>query len=176
MASTDPFIDILTVIDAESLIKDYGSQPGSRDYPTNLGNNAGKYVYMLVKRSEANNMEAQSELSVAVKTGDIIRWRACSLTMDTNLSTLLYKMNISAGVGLITSPAPNEASIKIPTPVIVDDKVTSFGTQPYVDFYFQATAQSVGGVTYQLSFTLTDNQGNPKGYFVWDPYLTITQS
>jgi hypothetical protein len=176
MASTDPFIDILTVIDTESLMRDYGSSPGSMASPTCLGANATKYVYMLVKRSEANNTEAQYELSVAAKTGDNIRWRACSLTMNTDLSTLLYKMNVSEGSGNITAPAANEASIKIPTPVISGNQVTSYGTEPYVDFYFQATARSVGRVTYQLYFILSDNQGNPKGYYYWDPYLTITQS
>ncbi|ATB43163.1 hypothetical protein CYFUS_008643 [Cystobacter fuscus] len=176
MSSTDPFIDILTVIDAKSLLKDYASKPGTKGSPTNLGGNASKYVYMLVKRGEANNMEAQDELSVAVKTSDTIRWRAASLTLNTGPSTLLYQMNVSAGGNDITTPAPYEAAIKIPTPVINGNNVTSIGSQPYKDFYFQSTARYPGQVTYQLYFMLVDDQGNPVGYFYWDPFLTITQS
>lgn len=181
MATNDSFIDILTVIDAKSLMDDYAANPGTKDFPTTPANPA-KYMYMLVKRSEANNMEAQPELSVAVKTGDVVNWRATSMTTNTSLATLLYRMHISQGDDLVTAPAPiGPVQVDVPDPVTDGNVVSSIGTQRFYDFYFQATAVRPGSpgmnqVTYQQFIMLTDNQGNPVGYFGWDPYLTITQS
>ncbi|PTL80271.1 AidA/PixA family protein [Vitiosangium sp. GDMCC 1.1324] len=180
MASNDPFIDILTVIDAKSIVSDYSPNQSTSGSPISLGNRANQYVFMLVKRSEAaNGIEAIPELNVAAQTGDILRWRTSSLTMNTGYSTLLYQMRLqnngSPGNELITIPAPYEGSIKIPKPA-PDGNGVSIGSQPYKDFYFQSTAQRPGKVTYQLYFMLADNQGKPFGYFYWDPFVTITQS
>lgn len=181
MANNDNFIDILTVIDAKSLVSDCGPNQSTSGNAIVLGGrlDASKYIYMLVKRSEVVGIEAQPELKVAVKTGNIIRWRLTSLTVNTGYSTLLYRMNISGGSGLITTPAPYEASIKVPKPEADDNggvTINTQHTQPYKDFYFQSTARTPGDVTYQLYFMLSDDQGKPFGYFYWDPYLTITRS
>ncbi|KFE61976.1 AidA/PixA family protein [Hyalangium minutum] len=175
MSSTDPFVDILTVIDAKSIVEDFSNNRGSKDRPAGLGNNAGEYIYMLVKRSVVSGAEAYYELKVDVKTNDILRWRTASLTMNTGYSTLAYGMTVSAGAGLITSPQPFETSIKIPTPQLNGGSIGSVGTQPYKDFFFQTTAQQPGNVTYQIQFMLSDSEGKAWGYFTWDPYISISR-
>jgi hypothetical protein len=81
MANIDPFVDILTVIDAQRLMDDHPD--ASPDTVSSLGSDPGEYVYMLVTRAEVIGIEAGYELNVAVKTGDLVRWRATSLTRNT---------------------------------------------------------------------------------------------
>jgi nematocidal protein AidA len=179
MASTDKFIDILTVVDGKSLWQDYKSRPGTLQNPTPLGYSASKYIYMLVRRSEANNgAEAQPELNVAVKTGDTVRFRSISLTGNTSYGTLIYRFDFysaNAGQSLILTPTPNIQTKNVPTLNIGGDGKPDFGSQSYQDFFFSTLAEKEGQVTYELCIMLTDNQGNKLGYFTWDPYLTITK-
>lgn len=177
MANIDPFVDILTVIDAQRLMDDHPD--ASPDTVSSLGSDPGEYVYMLVTRAEVIGIEAGYELNVAVKTGDLVRWRATSLTRNTGLSTLLYHVETHSSP-LISPPASSLTRVTIPA-AVGDDPSRRPTTQPYYDFFFQTTAQDPGSpgshqVAYQLYFMLLDEQGHTVGRFSWDPFLTISRS
>ncbi|MBM7119323.1 AidA/PixA family protein [Archangium primigenium] len=169
-------IDILTVIDAQSLMSDYGSNRGTQSSPVFLGDNARKYIFMLVKRDRVEGLEANYELRVKVSTEDTLRWRATSLTLNTHNSALLYRWNASQNGALTDGITPVEAWVKAPLPTFNDKGQLSFppDTQRYPEFYFETDAQATGTVTYQLYFKLLDEQGNTFGYYYWDPYIDIT--
>ncbi|MFY1828445.1 AidA/PixA family protein [Myxococcus fulvus] len=176
MAQDDGFIDVLTVVDVDKVLKLHGPN-GSADEP---GVPIADCVYMLVRKDDAVGMEAISELTVAAKTSDTLRWRMASLTLNTGYTAVLYKMRVSGNAQCITPPQPLVSNIKVPVPEVAGGQVDGYNTQPYVDFYFQSTAlqptASLTGqrVTYQLYVQVTDNLGNKVGTYSWDPYITIT--
>ncbi|WP_426747601.1 AidA/PixA family protein [Myxococcus faecalis] len=176
MAQDDGFVDVLTVVDVDKVLKEYGPN-GSVDEP---GVSIADCVYMLVRKDDAVGMEAISELTVAAKTNDTLRWRMASLTLNTGYSAVLYKMNVSGNAQCISPPQPLVSHIKVPVPEVAGGQVDGYNTQPYVDFFFQSTAlhptAALSGqrVTYQLYVQVTDNLGNKVGTYSWDPYITIT--
>ncbi|MBZ4401478.1 AidA/PixA family protein [Myxococcus sp. MISCRS1] len=176
MAQDDGFIDVLTVVDVDKVLKVHGPN-GSADEP---GVPISDCVYMLVRKDDAVGMEAIPELTVAAKTSDTLRWRMASLTLNTQYSAVLYKMRVSGNAQCISPPQPLVSHIKVPVPEVAGGQVDGYNTQPYVDFYFQSTALQPTAsltdqkVTYQLYVQVTDNQGNKVGTYSWDPYITIT--
>lgn len=170
MGQDSGFIDVLTVVDVDKVISKYGGNSS----PDSPHGSIADCVYMLVRRDSAVGAEAIPELTVAAKPSDNLRWRLASLTLNTRYSALLYKMNISVNPQCITQPQPLVSHIKVPVPEVSGGQSSGFNVQPYVDFYFQSTALSLGRVTYQLYLQVTDNQGNKVGTYSWDPYITIT--
>ncbi|WP_426754926.1 AidA/PixA family protein [Myxococcus sp. Y35] len=176
MAQDNGYVDILTVVDVDKVISEYGPN-ASLDDP---GVAIADCVYMIVRRSDADGAEAIPELTVDVSTNDILRWRLVSLTLNTRYSAVLYKMTVSENPDCITQPQPLVSSVMVPVPEVVGGQPGGFNTQPYKDFYFQATAlqptATVPGqkVTYQLYVQVTDNKGNKVGTYSWDPFITIT--
>ncbi|MFF7125415.1 AidA/PixA family protein [Streptomyces sp. NPDC008240] len=51
-----------------------------------------------------------------------------------------------------------------------------FVTQRYQDHYWRTTVKSVGKVEYHFYFQILDRHRQLKGYFQWDPFITIEDS
>lgn len=176
MADTDSLIDILVVIDAESVMEQ-NSDKLSTDpkKPLSIGANPN-LVYMFVKWDEVISGNASSNLNVSVTPNDVIRWRGTSLTMNTRYSVVLTDCEVSQGQNLISPPLPITPQVSVPVPELDGNTVmtTPPTFQNFQDLYFQSTALNTGKVTYTFSFAVTNNDGNVLGYFKWDPTLTIS--
>ncbi|ATB43162.1 hypothetical protein CYFUS_008642 [Cystobacter fuscus] len=174
MANTEQVIDVLVVVDAESIMEQFqGNLSTNPAKPTYIGTNSN-LVYMFVKGDEVVSGQATSNLNVAVKTNNLIRWRAASLTMNTEYSVILNSCLITQGQSLISPPQPINPSVYVPVPTVSGGTVTGETRQTFTDFYFQAVGLNTGQVTYTFSFAITNNDGNVLGYFKWDPNLSIS--
>jgi hypothetical protein len=177
MPDLNSTIDILAVVDAESIIAQYADKPLSKDptRPVYLATNTN-LVYMFVKKDEAVDYQGQSSLIVAVRPGDSINWRAESLTKNTDYCVLLSACQVNqSGQQSIQPPRLVTTQVYIPLPVIEGGKVTHATRQDFLDSYFYSTANSANhSVLYSLTFVITDRSGEPFGYFTWDPALSIS--
>ncbi|KFE61977.1 AidA/PixA family protein [Hyalangium minutum] len=175
MADTEQLIDILVVIDAESVMAQFGSvqPPPTMQKPTSIGKNSN-LVYMFVKYDEVVKGDASSNLNVSVHPNNVIRWRGTSLTLNTQYSVMLYACDIAQGQNLISQPTPITPSVTVQVPTLSGNTVTGTTAQNFQDFYFQSVGEGAGSVSYTFSFVITDNSGTPLGYFKWDPSLIIS--
>lgn len=174
MADTEQFIDILIVVDAETVMDTYqGNLSTDPSSPRSLGT-VTNLLYMFVKYDEVRSGQATSDLTVAVNPNNVVRWRAVSLTMNTAYSVVLSSCSISAGQSLITQPVPIVRSVYVPVPTVTGNIVTGTTKATLDDFFFQADAVGDGTVTYTFTFAVTSNEGKVLGYFKWDPTLSIS--
>lgn len=167
-------IDTIMVFDAKSIIQDYPNPSQDSNNPTFIN---AKYIYMVTKADDALNGNAGGELNIKAKTGDILRWRETTVSMDKDYSAICYAFVPTAGGGLITTPEAQEikVTIDIPNP----DAAPTGGwpiavkTEKVDDFYWQCTAKDEGQLTYHFRFMILDDDENLVGYFHWDPFVTI---
>ena len=174
MADNEQLTDILIVIDAESIMERYQGQPaGTADRPTFIGTDTN-LVYMFVRSDEVVSGQATSDLNVHIEPNSIVRWRATSLTMNTRYNATLSSCRITQGQSLISTPTPITATVYVAIPQLGGGAVTGTSKQSVNDFFFQAIGNGSGQVTYTFTFAITDNDGNVRGYFQWDPHLSIS--
>ncbi|PTL80270.1 inclusion body family protein [Vitiosangium sp. GDMCC 1.1324] len=174
MSETENLIDILVVIDAESVMQQF-TPSSDAGKPTSIGSNPN-LIYMFVKWDEVISGDASSGLSVSVSPNNIIRWRGTSLALNTHYSVVLTACEFTQGQNLISSPAPITPSVSVPLPQLNGNVVVTnpLPLQNIQDFYFQSVALDTGKVTYTFSFAVTNNDGNVLGYFKWDPSLVVS--
>jgi hypothetical protein len=173
-------IDILTVIDCESIIEATKTNPpsltpGTQVPGTSLGSYAGSdpLVYMIACKNFLVNdpTRAGSELEVTADVGDTIRW-----TMTCPGAGLKYNALITqVGIG------PGGAQNSITVPIVSSAPREVFGklnsTSKVVDeIVFTATVIAPGTTQYYIAFQITDNAGSNLGYYYWDPFITVSAS
>lgn len=173
MSDNNQLTDILIVIDAESVMEKFQNQPGSADHPTFIGTSTD-LIYMFVRSDEVVSGQHTSDLNVHIEPDSIVRWRATSLTMNTRYNVALCSCSITQGQSFISTPTPITATVYVAIPQLTNGQVTGTSKQSTNDFFFQAIGNGSGRVTYTFTFAVTDNDGNVRGYFKWDPQLSIS--
>ncbi|NER39485.1 MAG: hypothetical protein F6J93_37025 [Oscillatoria sp. SIO1A7] len=147
-------INVLTVIDAETLVKNYQNHnpKTTADKPAFVSEHP-QTIHMIASTGDSIHGSDSSELRVAAYVDDIIRWRAVSISIDTSYTVELYKFTkIDDKPTVITKPR------EIPS---------STGR------YWQAVVIAGSGTeTYDLSFKILDRSGTELVYLTWDPYIT----
>lgn len=73
-------VNILCVVDAESLVKQYPEAANSRKSLNH--SQLDPYARMIAKNDDVLFCQASDKLSIVVKQGDVVKWRAVSLTDD----------------------------------------------------------------------------------------------
>lgn len=170
-------IEVLVVFDAATILADNPNPSQDAGSPTPAD---GQYIFMITDQANAGSGQAGNELNVLAQTGDTIRWREATLA-PTDYEALLYAFTMEqnpqagqqpGGPSLISTPVPILISVTEPFPDPGNPSVPQM--QRLNDYFWNCTVENPGSVTYQFSFMLVDRNGNVKGYFTWDPFITIT--
>lgn len=169
MTVTEKIIDVMIVIDADTIVSDLGTNTDPNN-PVQV--TTADRIFMITKQDEAVSGQAGTELNVKANTMDVIRWRATSLTLNAAYDVILYKYVATGGGNLISPPTPLEADVTTPLPNPADP--TKPTTQTIKNYFWQTTVEAAGSVTYHFQFIILDREGNIQGYYWWDPYITIS--
>jgi hypothetical protein len=160
-------IDLILVVDAETLLADYpagtSQQPVSVDRPS---------IFLMVRQANTVFGQASKELKVRARTGDILRWRAASLSLNCDLTVALYDFFTLRGANLFSAADDMVATVAEPLPDPADPLHPR--TQTVKNVFWQATLLEPGNATYAFRFMLLDRDCKPQGYYSWDPFLTVT--
>lgn len=169
MADTETIIDVLTAIDADTIISTYGTNTDSKNPVQVTGKDL---IFMLTRQKNALAGEGGSELHIQGETMDVIRWRATSMSMNAAYSVILYEFEAVAGGNLFSPPQPLEAQVTDPLPDPANPTVPK--TQQIQSYFWTTTLLKAGDATYHFKFILLDRTGAVQGYYWWDPYIHIT--
>ncbi|MEU4766467.1 inclusion body family protein [Actinosynnema sp. NPDC023794] len=162
------FINVLIVIDAETIIERYGKN-SDPDRPT-LIPDSSSLIYMTTRQDHIIGSPG-SELTVKASPDDIIRWRETTLSLNSRYTSVLYKFDASSGANLIDTPEAKSVVVSEPLPNSHDPLHPT--TQKINSFYWQCTVLETGSVTYHFSFMILDHTGAKQGYYYWDPFISI---
>jgi hypothetical protein len=164
----DDVIDVLIAIDAESIIKKYGTNTDS-DMPTYISSD-NELIYMTTRKDHIDGSPG-SELKIKASPGDVIRWRETTMSLNAHFTSILYKFDASSGASLIKKPEPVTVNANEPLPNA--ENPLKPGTQKISVFFWECTVLQSGSVTYHFSFMILDNSGQIQGYYYWDPFINI---
>ena len=168
MSSTPSIIDVLIVIDADTLIADY---PGGT--PANPMSVDQKLIYMMVRQDNGVFGEGTKELKIRAQTEDQLRWRETTTTLNSVYFGLMYKFFTLRGSELLSAPEALVATVKTPLPDPDNPLVPR--TQEIKSYFWAATILQPGKTTYAFQFAILDRHNNPLGYYTWDPFISITE-
>lgn len=189
-------VDILVTIDVDTILESNGktfdggntltlSQHSATptqlyNYYSNGQRLSDQVVYMVARRDNTDGPDGGSELAVNLRQGDIVLWRATSLSKGMYNAVLLYQYTQ-------TNPVPsagNPPYLTDVTPIVLDstplpiiDKDNPAGqpiAQSVQNYYWQANATRVGSrITYTWAFMILDSNNKVIAYCSWDPYFSI---
>jgi hypothetical protein len=162
------FINVLIVIDAETIIERYGKN-SDPDRPT-LIPDSSNLIYMTARQDHIIGSPG-SELTVKASPDDIIRWRETTLSLNSRYTSILYRFDASSGADLIDPPEAKSVVVNEPLPN--SHHPLNPTTQKVNSFYWQCTVLEPGSVTYHFSFMILDHSGEKLGYYYWDPFISI---
>lgn len=165
---SEEIIDVLIVIDAETILRTYGTNTD----PTKPAQIAGERVYMITKKADVISGNAGSELKIAARTLDVVRWRETSLSLNADYDAILYKFVVGSGGTLISPPEAMEVNVNTPLPDPANPLHPK--TQTIKSYFWSSTVLGAGDVAYHFMFMIVDRDGKVKGYYSWDPYIHIT--
>lgn len=174
---THSSIDILVVIDSDSLIDNYKSKSPSQD-PSQPTTVTTDYAHMLTSINHEGVMDqASSYLTIQCKPGDIINWYGVSVSNNYNNQIIVYSINhdskLLTETTMITTQTENI--------VVVNNNITeiesiTMKTNVISLNVIQNTEShsSNENVRYTLNFAVYATGERKKrelfGYFTWDSY------
>ena len=165
-------INILIAIDTDAVKAIAPSQDPNK--PTGIGHNMG---YMVCTGTTINSGQGTGDLSFTALVGDTVRAFATSGSDNFEDSVLLYGMPKFSGAQVFgpfyyqnftkSSVAPNSVSTVLPAQ-IVDETF----------WFYQASVSIKGQEGFMVQFALYTRDpvtGQPvlKGYYAWDPTITV---
>lgn len=157
-------IDIQITFDAETILQQYGTNTD----PNNPVAVSASYIFMVVAAPDAVSGNGGGELNVKAETDDTIRWRETTPGID--YAAILYAFPTQTN--LISTPQPLLSTVTVPLPN--PNNPTQPNKQTIQDYFWNCVVLSPGTVTYHFNFMIVDRSGNTKGYYWWDPFITIT--
>lgn len=169
MSGTTNTIDVLLLVDADNLIS-------TRDVE---GSVSLVVQHSLVDPNATNNeQDGGSELWFDVKRGDIVRWRATSLSRNFDTTALISDIvlgdNSSGHYGGVLSTPDYLTFTDVPVAYLQGTNPLKVGSTATTVTLWQATAESPGKLFYKIQFYLLDQETNiVGGPYIWDPYITI---
>ena len=166
-------IPILIVCDAANTVKNVG-KGGTLANPRSLGSQQSSCIFMITENSYLVNNQAGAELEVKVHSGDIIMWRATTVTKGNDYNIILVKYT-SDSPTYVEDPEMKNVTLDLWEPADVKNPDGSMKEVNYPDYELQATVLLPNHrVTYHWTFKLVDRDGNVLGYYNWDPYIKIS--
>ncbi|MGC7100221.1 inclusion body family protein [Amycolatopsis lurida] len=162
------FINVLIVIDAETIIANFGKNNDSNN-PKFIPDSSS-LIYMTTRQNQIGSTPG-SELTINASPTDIIRWRETTLSLNSEYTSILYKFHASSGQDLIDTPVAKSATLTEPLPNSKDPLNPT--TQKINSYYWECEVAKTGSVTYNFSFMILNRSGQKQGYYYWDPYINI---
>ena len=181
-------IDIAVVIDAVTLAQ---SKPGGTwNSPISLGSysQSDVYVFMITQGQYVVNEQAQSELTVAANVGDIISFNMTAPGAGVNYYPILYNAvldnNNVVNLGnmlldwdnyLLSSGGSGAQPVFADTVPPGNDGAGNPNNCLNSTWKMEVRAVGNGQTQYNMWFSIVDtNNGNVIGYYIWDPFINIT--
>lgn len=172
--ASSKIVNVMVVIDADSVVKDFPNRSQNVDSPTAINNT--KYFYMVACADNTLSGAGTGSLHIKANVGDIIRWNGISETANFDSSILIYTLKRLGGQEVFVTPdfyAFNKRSMK-PTQKSVFPVVLN---NPQDYWFNQASIVATGTESYTLHFALyhRPNGSDPVlyGYFKYDPQITV---
>ncbi|MFI9587202.1 inclusion body family protein [Streptomyces sp. NPDC052236] len=161
-------LNVLIAFDAATIVEQYPNASKNPDAPTQVDHNL---IYMTTRQDHIIGTSG-AELNLRAKPGDFIMWRETTLSLNKEYKALLYKY-VSTDHDLIDPPKIQVFPVTYPLPKKGAEGRPEFGTQKYQDHRWLTSVNDTGKVTYHFYFQILDNDLKLKGYFQWDPFITI---
>ncbi|WP_175772136.1 AidA/PixA family protein [Paraburkholderia phenazinium] len=172
--STFEIVDVLTILDAEKILKSQSPLSSDSNKPTTLLNNGTGTVYMVTTKGNAISGQAGSELNISVDAGDNIRFRTLSLTDAADYKCFIHHTNVSKNKELLVPDNFTFNCLNVDEPYPAPGwPANGVSSEKRADYFWQTTAESDGQATYQFVVAIYDRHSTLKGYVTWDPYITI---
>jgi hypothetical protein len=164
-------LNVLIAFDAATIVERYPNASQNSDAPTQIDQSL---IYMTTRQDRIIGTSG-AELNLRANPGDILRWRETTLSLNSEHSALLYRY-VSQDHELISRPEIMVVDGVYPMPKEGSEGSPAYVTQAYQDHFWQATVKRLGQrVTYHFYFQILDKGRHLKGFFQWDPFITIEQ-
>jgi hypothetical protein len=172
--ASSQIINVMVVIDTDSIIRDFPSRSTDSNSPTAVNNT--KYFYMVARSDNTLSGGGTGNLSIRANVGDIIRWNGISESANFDSSILIYTLKHLGGSVVFRNQdfscyqkRSMKPSQNTPFPVTFDT------IQAY--WFNQASIVDFGLESYTLHFAVyyRPTGGNPQlyGYFKYDPTIRV---
>ncbi|WP_036773243.1 AidA/PixA family protein [Photorhabdus australis] len=178
--SSIQIIDVLVSVDAQTIEDDINKGILRLSHieksPTAISN---KYFYYTTSQNQlyAPKNNATGELEITGKVGDLVRWRASSLSTQFDYQVFLYHMTGSGVNSYVSLPTLLETSFKIAVP---EQKGTGLPNHIYPVTFKQrnvycqqSTLLSPGRAQYTWYISIYNRWNNLIGYCTHDPFINI---
>ncbi|HEY3362843.1 MAG TPA: AidA/PixA family protein [Methanosarcina sp.] len=171
MSDNKEIINILIVIDSETILDRYGTN-SNPDQPVQI--TQPDLIYIVTKQASVVSGQAGNELTFGAGTSNTIGgilWRATSLSLNSDNKIIFYKFTSFSSKNIISTPKPFLDTVKVPLPNPNDP--TNPTIQEIQMYFWYSTVLNSGSATYHFCFFIVDRHGNKLGYYWWDPSITI---
>ncbi|CAL9305374.1 inclusion body family protein [Streptomyces olindensis] len=167
-------INVMIAFDAATIVERNPNASRNPDQPTYVDTSL---IYMTTRHDHIIGTSG-AELNLRAEPGDTIKWRETTLSLGSDYKALLYRyVSSDPGHTLIRTPEIELIETRYPIPQEgTEGKPDLFTYQTYQDHYWRTTVKKVGKVVYHFYFQILDRGRHPKGYFQWDPFITIEDS
>jgi hypothetical protein len=180
-------IDILIVIDANSIVQDVNKGSlgsGSAIAPQQLGawGQSDAYIYMIADGAYVVSNQGKSELSIQCNVNDTIRWTITNPSAGLYYNCMLYGFtsSVNGGIGTyITAPVVNTTAatsyynnpLSVTTPDPTAYMLSAWSSTALAE---TSSLGNNGALQYNCQFQVIDTgSGTVVGYFEWDPFIVI---
>jgi len=170
MSGTSNVIDVLLLVDADHLVS-----------TGNVVDSVSLFVQrgLVDPHATGNQQEGGDELWFDIKKGDIVRWRATTLSRNFDTTALISNIVLGANDSDykgVLSPPEYLTFQDVPVAYLKNNDPVDFGSTASTVTVWQAAAEAPGKLWYKIQFYLLDQETRVVGGpYIWDPYITINQ-
>lgn len=169
-------INILSVIDVETILSNNLKGGDSPQSATSLGSNedSDAYVYMITAQGfvDSSRGRASSELTVDARVGDTIQWELTCPGAGLQFNAIIAGVN--------PGYQSNPGSLTPPQAVITTRHIyTQAGQQGYQIIQqtdYVSHVENTGNTQYNVVFQIMSKDGTSLGYFKWDPFVNVLEN
>jgi hypothetical protein len=163
-------LNVLIAFDAATIVEQNPNASRNPDAPTQVDH---RLIYMTTRLDHIVGTSG-AELNLRAEPGDSIKWRETTVSLGSDYKALLYRyVSSDSQHQLIRTPEIEVIDGIYPLPKEGSEGRPEFETQRYQDHYWRTTVKRSGKVVYHFYFQILDRHRQLKGYFQWDPFITI---
>ncbi|MFC8420914.1 inclusion body family protein [Streptomyces sp. NPDC057236] len=163
-------LNVLIAFDAATIVERNPGASTNPDAPTYVDQSL---IYMTTRQDHIIGTSG-AELNLRAEPGDSVKWRETTLSLGSDYKALLYRyVSSDSDHVLIRTPEIEVVDGVYPMPQEGSEGTPAFTTQEYEDHYWRTTVKRTGKVVYHFFFQILDHHRNLRGYFQWDPFITI---
>ncbi len=170
-------IDLVIVVDAETILASYTSPSFDPDAPTVL---AEDDCYLIAPPTNTEQGQATAYVRLDAQGSRFLDWRSLTLSGNADSSAVIYRLGeVSRFLPMGPSTA-HEREQWAPVPILVNGEnldPPDFGATQLTSYFLRTLAGGPGKNTFEACFYITvpDDNGEPvvAGYFQWSAALTL---